>query len=132
MKSVYACVAFFVLLTALITVNTMYLRNFFEETQNLIDSLPDSIEQLENMTSEQSKTYTSILEQAVDKWRSKERYMDVVLNHQTAGQISDKLSPAFEYLKSKDYESYLATLSEAKLLIKRMRQNESLSLDTIF
>lgn len=132
MKSVYTCSVFFILLIGLITANTLYLRSFFNKTDSLLDELPEKIQQLENMSDYEQEKYTSILDDAIDGWNKKERYMTIVLNHQTAGQIPDKLMPAREYFKAKDYESYLASLSEAKLLLKRMKENESLNLDTIF
>ncbi len=132
MKSVYTCLVFFLLLIGLITANTLYLRSFFNKTDSLLDELPEKIQQLENMSDYEQEKYTSILDDAIDGWNKKERYMTLVLNHQTAGQIPDKLMPAREYFKAEEYESFLASLSEAKLLLKRMKQNESLSLDTIF
>ncbi len=132
MKSVIFSGVIIVVVIVFVTLNTIFLDSFFSSVEDLLDKLPQRAQELENMTQSSKEKYTGIIDDAIDKWKDKEIYLSVVISHSQAGQFSDTLLPLKYYFESEDYKAFCANLEMAKNILERIRQNESISIGTIF
>ncbi len=132
MKTLIKSAVLFFIVVAFVIVNSVLLSNLFSDIDSRLDKLPDSEKELSGMSVSERKEYSEDLDKIKDRWFSWEQYIYITLSHDVSAEFTDSLLPTIEYFDSEDYSSYLASLAEAKDVLKQIRHNEGISFGTLF
>lgn len=132
MKTLIKSAVLFFIVIAFVIVNSVLLSNLFSDIDSRLDKLPDSEKKLSGMSVSERKEYSENLDKIKDRWFSWEQYIYITLSHDVSAEFTDSLLPTIEYFDSEDYSSYLASLAEAKDVLKQIRHNEGVSFGTLF
>lgn len=132
MKTLIKSAVLFFIVVAFVIVNSVLLSNLFSDIDSRLDKLPDSEKELSGMSVSERKEYSEDLDKIKDRWFSWEQYIYITLSHDVSAEFTDSLLPTIEYFDSEDYSSYLASLAEAKDVLKQIRHNEGISFSTLF
>lgn len=132
MKTLIKSAVLFLIVVAFVIVNSVLLSNLFSDIDSRLDKMPDSEKKLSEMSVSERKEYSENLDRIKERWLSWEQYIYITLSHDVSAEFTDNLLPTIEYFDSEDYSSYLASLAEAKDVLKQIRHNEGISFGTLF
>ena len=132
MKTLIKSAVLFFIVIAFVIVNSVLLSNLFSDIDSRLDKMPDSEKKLSEMSVSERKEYSENLDKIKNRWLSWEQYIYITLSHDVSAEFTDSLLPTIEYFDSEDYSSYLASLAEAKDVLKQIRHNEGISFSTLF
>lgn len=132
MKTLIKSAVLFLIVVAFVIVNSVLLSNLFSDIDSRLDKMPDSEKKLSEMSVSERKEYSENLDKIKERWLSWEQYIYITLSHDVSAEFTDSLLPTIEYFDSEDYSSYLASLAEAKDVLKQIRHNEGVSFGTLF
>ncbi len=132
MKTLIKSSVLFFIVVAFVIVNSVLLSNLFSDIDSRLDKMPDSEKKLSEMSVSERKEYSENLDKIKNRWLSWEQYIYITLSHDVSAEFTDSLLPTIEYFDSEDYSSYLASLAEAKDVLKQIRHNEGISFGTLF
>lgn len=132
MKTLIKSAVLFLIVVAFVIVNSVLLSNLFSDIDSRLDKMPDSEKKLSEMSVSERKEYSENLDKIKERWLSWEQYIYITLSHDVSAEFTDSLLPTIEYFDSEDYSSYLASLAEAKDVLKQIRHNEGISFSTLF
>jgi len=131
-KTLIPAIFLFLCVLAFIVTNTILLGNLFSDIEELLSELPTDDTEISVMTAEQVPMHADTLEKICKKWKSREQYIYITLEHDVSGEFYDTFLPAVKFFESGDYASYLANLAASKDILKQIKQNEKLAFGTIF
>ncbi len=132
MKVVKKCTVLFILLVCFVALNSFAMTSLFDDIDKKLQSLPEDFSQTQNISKTQRNQYKKTLDLIKKKWESNSHYLDIVLDHDVTGSFADSFFVLCKHFDSYDYEGFCAQLSQTKEILKRLKQNESLSLGTLF
>ena len=132
MKTLIVSIALFLTVGIFVTLNTFFLQKLFGDISSDLKSLPQNIEQIQQLSENQTEKHKETLNKIVNKWQKHEKYIYVALEHSTAARFNEYFLPTKEYFFAKDYESYLASLETVQNILSQFKTNEGVTLENIF
>ncbi len=132
MKAVKKCAVLFIIVVSFVAVNGYIMTKLFCGIENQLDSLPHEFSKTQNIPDSEREKHQKTLDSIKEKWTSKSKYLDIVLDHDVTGSFSDSFFVLCKHFEAYDYEGFCAQLSQTKEILKRLKQNEGLSPGTLF
>lgn len=102
-----------------------YLNKVEEELSSMLDEISDMF-QSEDWDKISNKT-----EEVSEKWEKNEAYLSMFNDHEDVDDIRLSISNLKESIRYQDKEHSQKAVEETKILLNRLRKNETLSLENI-
>lgn len=131
MKSLVTAVVLFLSVILLISVNSFILNDLIEYTEKNLGLIPETLKELENISTEQKEKISASLENIEKKWNKKETFLCLSLKHNVSREFAGQLIPAKSYFDSEEYPEFLALILSAKDTLKHISYDEGFKIGNI-
>lgn len=108
-----------------VCVYSVYLEKTMSDLQDNLDRLLDCLNE------EQWDKCVDEIDRLSKKWKKNEPVLSMFNDHEDIDNINLSVSDLKESIACKDMEHTLKSLKETKILLERIRKNETLSLENI-
>lgn len=132
MKTLITASVLFFAVIIVITFMYFYLHNLLDYTEEILDKLPETKEELESLSVYEKTKISLDLEKINKKWKNKESFLCMCLRHEISRDFTEEMLYAKAFFDSECYPDFIANIMTAKDTVAHIKYDEELKLGNLF
>ncbi len=131
MKTLVSASLLFIAVLSVIAFNYFYLHDLLDYTEETLDKIPETIEEIESLSVYEKTKISLSMEKLNKKWKNKESFLCMCLRHEVSRDFTEEMILAKAFFDSGSYADFIANIMTAKDTVAHIKYDEELKVGNL-